>query len=212
VVSQLILFISGRAPLGIEDIPTIFAVCLAFSITAIIMCTSMRDPRLPIDHISPPFQPSRAHLRSPEDNLTPWQFMTVSWLAPLISLGSERQLNDEDVWSLAYEFQHRLLHDRFRELRGTVLKRLLCANGVDLVLISFLGLTELLASMCMVHIVCRDLLTEVSVRSFGTRITPTNTSFNGRACCAKVGYSYLCRFDLNCSPGRQPSRCSESLV
>ena len=55
-------------------------------------------------------------------------------------------MHDEDVWSLSYEFQHRLLHDRFRELPGSVLRRLLEANAIDLVLISLLALIELLAN------------------------------------------------------------------
>lgn len=72
--------------------------------------------------------------------------MTVSWMKPLIELGNKRQLNDEDVWSLGYEFKHRMLHDRFRELRGSVLRRLLVANGVDLMIMSVLAVLELVAS------------------------------------------------------------------
>lgn len=72
--------------------------------------------------------------------------MSVSWMEPLIKRGNEKQLNDEDVWSLGYEFQHRLLHDSFRELKGTVLSRLIEANALDLVLISILSVIELFAS------------------------------------------------------------------
>ena len=86
-------------------------------------------------------------MRSPEDNLTLWQFMSVSWMAPLIKMGNERQLNDEDVWSLGYEFKHRGLHDEFRELKGSVLRRLLEANGLDLFIISALSIIELVASV-----------------------------------------------------------------
>lgn len=73
--------------------------------------------------------------------------MTISWMAPLISLGSARQLNDGDVWSLAFEFQHRILHDSFRELNGSVVRRLITANGLDLVIVSSLAVLESLASM-----------------------------------------------------------------
>lgn len=73
--------------------------------------------------------------------------MTVSWMTPLITLGSARQLNDEDVWSLAFEFQHGILHDSFRELKGSVVRRLITANGLDLVIIFFLAVLESLASM-----------------------------------------------------------------
>jgi ABC-type multidrug transport system fused ATPase/permease subunit len=57
-----------------------------------------------------------------------------------MSLARERQLEFEDVWSLPYEFQHRKLHDNFRSLRGTVIRRLLQANGIDLLLIVFISM------------------------------------------------------------------------
>ena len=65
---------------------------------------------------------------------------------PLIALGRKRQLDDPDVWTLGLEFQHRRLHHAFRELQGTVLRRLLEANGVDLVITGTLGILEMLAS------------------------------------------------------------------
>ncbi|KAK6401580.1 hypothetical protein LTR95_019171, partial [Oleoguttula sp. CCFEE 5521] len=78
--------------------------------------------------------------------MTLWQFMSVSWMTPLISTGSKRQLEDADVWQLGFEFQHRRLHDQFRRLRGTVMQRLLQANGIDLVIITLLGIFETTAS------------------------------------------------------------------
>ena len=72
--------------------------------------------------------------------------MSVSWMGPLISLGNTRQLNDQDVWFLGYEFHHSVLHDTFKELRGTVVRRLLKANAIDLIIISILGILELMAS------------------------------------------------------------------
>lgn len=73
--------------------------------------------------------------------------MTFTWISPLIAIGSTRQLNDEDVWSLAFEFQHKLLHYSFRELTGSIVRRLVAANGRDLVITSFIAVLELLASM-----------------------------------------------------------------
>jgi hypothetical protein len=81
--------------------------------------------------------------RTPEDELKLWQFLTVSWVSPLLSVGKQRQLEKEDVWALSFEFQTTRLAQRFRELRGSVLWRLLKANGVDcciLVLTSFISL------------------------------------------------------------------------
>lgn len=110
----------------------------------------MRNPDLPNDEISPLFAAPTFELRSPEDNLTLWQFLSVSWMAPLISLGKRRQLNDEDVWSLSYEFRHRLLHDKFREVQGSLLGRLVKANFIDLALLAILGIINILTSWCSI--------------------------------------------------------------
>lgn len=72
--------------------------------------------------------------------------MTVSWMSPLIKIGFARQLNEEDVWSLGFQFQHKTLHENFRLLKGSVVRRLLVANGLDLIIISALAILECLAS------------------------------------------------------------------
>ncbi|CAI4220259.1 unnamed protein product [Parascedosporium putredinis] len=105
----------------------------------------MRDARRPKQGISAAFSEPTSALRSPEDSLTLWQWMSVSWVAPLLSLGAQRQLHEHDVWSLPYDFQHGRLHVAFRDLRGSVLSRLLQANGLDLIVVSLLGLLETLA-------------------------------------------------------------------
>ena len=105
----------------------------------------MREPGWSRLGISKPFSLPNNNLRSPEDNLTFWQWMTVSWVSPLLALARKRQLNDSDVWLLPYEFQHTFLHNAFRQLRGSVLRRLLRANWFDL---AFLALLELLELVC----------------------------------------------------------------
>jgi hypothetical protein len=144
--SQLIFFIDKPSHAGRDDVPLILAIIAAFTAIMVISAMPMRDPLLPNHHISMAFSPPSSELRSPEDNLTLLQFMTVSWMSPLISRGNTRQLHDEDVWSLSYEFQHRILHDTFRDLHGSVLGRLLEANGLDLLIISILSIIELFAS------------------------------------------------------------------
>ena len=119
---------------------------LSFVAITIVVNMPLRRPDLPQNEISSPFATPTNALRSPEDNLTLWQWMTVSWMSPLINLGSKRQLHDEDVWSLGYEFQHRHLHDAFRELRGTVVRRLIRANWIDLVILTVLAILELVAN------------------------------------------------------------------
>jgi hypothetical protein len=147
LASQLVALTNGFSKLHPSEVAEIFVPFAAFGAIMIILFMPMRHPNLPNDQISPAFGPPTSQLRSPEDNFTLWQFMTVSWMSPLISLGNTRQLNNEDVWSLGYEFQHRGLHDRFRELQGSVFRRLLEATGVDLSLISILSIIELFASM-----------------------------------------------------------------
>lgn len=146
LVAQSIIFFDGIPNLTPETIPFTLGPLATLGAIAFILNMPLRDPSMPSENISPAFGPSTSDLRSPEDNLTMWQYMSVSWMAPLIKLGQEKQLNDEDVWSLGYEFQHRLLHDSFRELKGTVLSRLIEANALDLVIISILSIIELFAS------------------------------------------------------------------
>ncbi|KAH6719732.1 ABC transporter-like protein [Leptodontidium sp. MPI-SDFR-AT-0119] len=144
--SQLIVLVDGSAHVGKYDIPLILAIVAAFGAIMTILLMSLRHPLRGNEEISPAFAKPAFEMRSPEDNLTLWQFMSVSWMAPLIKMGNERQLNDEDVWSLGYEFKHRGLHDEFRELKGSVLRRLLEANGLDLFIISALSIIELVAN------------------------------------------------------------------
>ncbi|OJJ46009.1 hypothetical protein ASPZODRAFT_2034815 [Penicilliopsis zonata CBS 506.65] len=103
-----------------------------------------RSSLLPTDGISPVGKQPSSELRSPEDNLRLWQFLTVSWMAPLISTGKSRQLNEEDVWTLGFDFQHSRLHRQFRQLKGSVLVRLLQANAIDIVIISVVAIVQML--------------------------------------------------------------------
>ncbi|RMZ89641.1 hypothetical protein DV736_g3124, partial [Chaetothyriales sp. CBS 134916] len=118
-------------------------VCSALTFS-IFLNLPFRDPSWPSDDIAK--TDLSCKLRSPEDNITLFQWMTVSWVKPLINLAIKRQLNDVDVWFLPYEFQHRYLHDTFRELRGSVVRRLLKANWFDLGTISLLTLMKMAAT------------------------------------------------------------------
>ncbi|KAK3676684.1 hypothetical protein LTR78_003459 [Recurvomyces mirabilis] len=139
---QAIIYADGSANPGIE----LATLVLALLSIAVMLCMPLRDPSTPSRDISQPFSEATSSLRSPEDDLSLWQFMTVSWMTPLIRTGSKRQLQDEDVWQLGHEFQHRSLHDNFRQLKGTVIQRLLRANYIDLFILTFLGLVELCAN------------------------------------------------------------------
>lgn len=145
-ISQAIYIYEMGLSASVNKVNHILQLVMAFSAVIIMLLMPLRDPEMSNDQISPVSALPSSQLRSPEDNLTVWQFLTVSWMSPLIALGRKRQLNDEDVWALGYEFQHGRLHENFRGLRGSVMQRLLVANGIDLILLALLGVVDLFAS------------------------------------------------------------------
>lgn len=147
LVSHFLISALDPFVLRYDGIATVLGMSGTLIAIIIILCMPLRDPDMPNDKISPAFKVPDHLLRSPEDNLTLWQFMTVSWMSPLISLGATRQLNDQDIWALSYEFQHRRLHEKFRELPGSVLRRVISANRIDVVIVMLLDIVELCAGM-----------------------------------------------------------------
>lgn len=107
----------------------------------------LRSPFLPVFDIAAVGQEPSSDFRSPEDNLRLWQFLSVSWIAPLLSKGKKRQLNEDDVWLLGFEFKHRKLHDKFRLVRGSVINRLLQANGIDVLIIIIIATVQMLCGL-----------------------------------------------------------------
>ena len=118
--------------------------CLAAVCITMILVMPMRDPNWSFVGIGSSKHPPTSDLVSPEDNISLLQWMTVFWMSPLIRLGSQRQIHDQDVWFLPFEFQHTRLHLLFRDLKGSVLVRLLKANSIDLIIVVVLGVFELL--------------------------------------------------------------------
>ena len=134
---------------GFTTTTCLCAISAVFAFLGAVVTLNMpfRDPSLPDSEISAVLSTSTSTLRTPEDNLTLWQFMCVSWMWPLMSTGKTRQINDEDVWLLGYEFQHANLHEKFSQLPGSVLGRIVKANGIDLFLTGMYGIIELLANL-----------------------------------------------------------------
>ncbi|KAI1810049.1 ABC transporter [Poronia punctata] len=147
IVSGLVALGASLVEMNRIHILQLASPAVATAALLIILAMPMRDPALEITGVANHEGYPTSDLRSPEDDLSLWQFMTVSWLTPLISTGYRSQLNDESVWSLPYEFQHRKLHMLFRELAGPVWVRLALANGLDLFIISGLGIIESLANL-----------------------------------------------------------------
>lgn len=117
----------------------------------VILMMPLRGPLLPCMDIGAVGQPPSSKYRSPEDNLRLWQFLSVSWMAPLISIGRKRQLQEEDVWFLGFEFQHRKLHEKFRRLKGSVVGRLLQANGIDVLIITTIAIVQMLCGRSLIQ-------------------------------------------------------------
>ncbi|KAH7188227.1 uncharacterized protein B0J16DRAFT_89377 [Fusarium flagelliforme] len=86
-------------------------------------------------------------VRSPEDNLTLFQFWTMRWVNPLSKVASEREIEVSDVWQLPYEFQHWRLYMAFRTLKGKLLPCLIEANGLDLFISTFAAVVERVAEV-----------------------------------------------------------------
>jgi hypothetical protein len=135
-----------------ENIPSMLTPVASLMGIVTILNMPLRDPMLPNDDISPVYSPPTVSLRTPEDRLTPWQYMTVAWMAPLIQEGYKRQLNDEDVWDLPWEFKHARLHATFRKLSGSVTRKIFVANGMDVIRTTIISVVRLVASKLHIYI------------------------------------------------------------
>ncbi|CAE6421059.1 unnamed protein product [Rhizoctonia solani] len=83
------------------------------------------EPEINEDGLHPPL----------EDNCTLWQWMTFTWVSPIISLGASRPLEEKDVWQLSKSMRTRVLMRKFLQIqRPSLLRRILLANAMDLFL------------------------------------------------------------------------------
>lgn len=115
---------------------------LAFLAFIIIGNMPLRNPAWGVQDIGSSKLPPTNVVRSPEDNLTLFQFWSMTWVFPLAKLASVREIVVEDVWQLPYEFQHTRLYMAFRELKGRLLGCLIEANGLDLAISTVLTVLE----------------------------------------------------------------------
>ena len=146
LLEQLISLSHRQTSFLAKDIPWAIAPVAAFLAITVVLNMPLRDPVLPKKDISAVYDAPTIQLRTPEDNLTPWQYMTVSWMEPLIKKGVTRQMEDEDIWDLGWEFKHARLHDAFRKLQGSVAMRVFVANGMDLIRTTLLNVVRMCAS------------------------------------------------------------------
>lgn len=126
------------------DVAALVCVILVLAMVAALPCgcSSQPDSKSAVPGDQPSFEK-----RSPEESITLLQFLSVSWVSKLLKVAGKRELVDGDVWSLPYTFQHQPLHEAFRRLKGSVIHRLLQANGLDCLVTSTIGVSRLLLSM-----------------------------------------------------------------
>ena len=152
----------------VEELPAMLVPVAALAGIVVVLNMPFRDPMMPKDDISPVYGKPTIKLRTPEDNLTPWQYSAVTWMQPLIKEGYTRQLDDEDVWDLPWEFKHARLHETFRELSGSVTRRVFVANGMDLIRTTTMGMIRLIATL-LTPVILQRLLASMSDSSEGKR-------------------------------------------
>jgi hypothetical protein len=85
--------------------------------------------------------------RTPEEALRLWQYLSVSWVSPLLRVGNTRQLQIEDIWRLPYTFQSRRLADAFRYVPGSsIFWRLVRASLMDSIVLVITSLVDVSCS------------------------------------------------------------------
>ncbi|KAK8056339.1 ABC transporter [Apiospora rasikravindrae] len=147
LVGTVVASISTQTKADRTSILHLGEICIALGGIAVILSMPMRDPLMGNEGIARKADAATGELRSPEDDVSLWQWMSVSWLKPLLRKGYRKQLDDGDVWLLPYEFQHDRLHQLFGALQGSLIKRLMLANGLDLIIITCLALVESAANL-----------------------------------------------------------------
>ncbi|CAO1637053.1 unnamed protein product [Jaminaea pallidilutea] len=70
-----------------------------------------------------------------EDHCTLWQWMTFSWLSPLITIAVQRTLEPNDIWQISKSCRSSLLLRKFKSVKASTLPRkILRANSHDILL------------------------------------------------------------------------------
>ncbi|GFP51905.1 pleiotropic ABC efflux transporter of multiple drugs YBT1 [Trichoderma asperellum] len=126
------------------------ALCLLSII--IIGFMPIREPSWGNEDIGQPGSQPSHNLRSPEDDLCLFSFWSMSWVNPLAKACRKREITEEDVWQLPFEFQHTRLYMAFRELKGKLLLCLIEANGLDLSIATSLAIAERVAEVSNIRL------------------------------------------------------------
>lgn len=92
---------------------------------------------MPLTDVDPsPDTPEHTRPPAGEDRCTLWQWMTFSWMSPLIDLAVERTIEKENVWQLSEGCRSNLLVRKFKQVSSarSLPWRVIAANGHDILL------------------------------------------------------------------------------
>ncbi|CAE6434018.1 unnamed protein product [Rhizoctonia solani] len=90
---------------------------------------------MPLESFGEPTVDAEGRLPPLEDHCTLLQWMTFSWVSPLVALGSRQPLGEKDMWQLSRFMRTRVLMKQFSQLkRSSLLRTILVANGRDMFL------------------------------------------------------------------------------
>ncbi|KAG8768254.1 hypothetical protein FRC12_005683 [Ceratobasidium sp. 428] len=122
-------------------------------------------------------------LPSLEDHCTLWQWITFTWVSPIISLGARQPLEEKDVWQLSKAMRTRVLMRKFLQVkRSSLLRRILAANAMDLFLdgsLTVVSTTMNFSAPFFLNLTLRAMNDEVSTNSasFSTSTWSENLRF-----------------------------------
>lgn len=154
VLASFVLYALHHAEFYISSLSLLRLGRLLIACVALVIIGNMplRDPSWKRSEIGGSGKEPCAELRSPEDNLTLFQFWTMSWVYPLARIAQTREISVQDVWQLPIEFQHLPLYLAFKELQGRLLPCLIQANGLDLLIAILLGIVERVAEVSNIRL------------------------------------------------------------
>ncbi|KAA1107610.1 hypothetical protein PGT21_019897 [Puccinia graminis f. sp. tritici] len=99
---------------------------------------------LPCENVAKPGASPSSEDTCPEDSTSLWQWLSFSFLDPLLQLSQQRTLKEEDVWKLSPFFQHRILFARYQRLikeeyaskdrKLSLIRILIRSNSMDLII------------------------------------------------------------------------------
>ena len=139
---------------AVEALDTYRVARIAIAIAAVLSIVNMpiRNPAWENEDIGNPNLPPSHDVRSPEDNLTLFRFWAMTWVFPLARICRHKEITEEQVWQLPFEFQHTRLYMAFRELKGNLIPCLIEANGLDLSIATLLAIVEKVAEVSNIRL------------------------------------------------------------